>query len=71
MEIQLSKPKIVTILTLVLDMLSSQSYQYLNTVADASTVFMYDMRAKPELIARATMGTPRRSVLAMMEGAAC
>jgi hypothetical protein len=34
-------------------------------------MFMYDMRVNAALIARATTGTPRLSVRAMMDGAAC
>jgi hypothetical protein len=72
MEIQVSNPKIVTMLTLALEPHGLQlGYQYLNTVAEASKMFMYDTRAKAALVARATMGTPRLSVLAIMEGAAC
>src|SRR5580700_2630935 len=34
-------------------------------------MFMYDRRANAALMARATIGTPRLSVLAIMDGAAC
>ena len=72
MEIQVSNPNIVTMLTLALEWHGLQlCYQYLNTVAEASKMFMYSMRANAALMASATIGTPRLSVLAMMDGAAC
>jgi hypothetical protein len=73
MEIQVSNPKIVTMSTLALDQPHGLQlrYQYLNTVAEAWKMFMYDTRANAELMARATMGTPRLSVLAIIDGAAC
>jgi hypothetical protein len=45
------------------------SYKYLNTVVDDSKTFMYARQQNEALIARATKGTPRLSVLAMTEGA--
>jgi len=45
------------------------SYKYLKTVLDASTTFMYARQQNAALIARATKGTPRLSVLAMNAGA--
>jgi hypothetical protein len=49
--------------------MTPHDYKYLNTVADASTIFMYARMQKEALMARATMGTPLLSVLAITRGA--
>lgn len=49
--------------------MTTRKYKYLNTVADASTTFIYARQQKEALIPRAIVGTPLRSVLAIIEGA--
>ena len=70
MEIQVSRPKMVTRFTLHINQENRRGvHKYLNTTADASTIFRYAKLQNEAHTARDTMGTPRLSVFARIAGA--